>query len=307
MTTAAINLTVLTKVIGEIRCAIDHAHANRRDRLVRISGDIRKAALKTFHEVERPRFQRLRDAIAGGGLPLATLSVCGHGTQEIRFTQLFRYFLDPKAAHGLGPRILQATMDAAGCPRDKISADAVAVQAEVSLGTIRAGEHEISSILDLLIRSADFFVLIEQKIHSAEGGQAGGETSQLKRYDKAIALNHPEIRENNSWRVFLTPTRRDPREGVAWRPVAHEDIFRHCAAVLKDPTLSRVARHNLCSFLWDLMMGPMGVDEEVLGELREHVDGALRDETMSLVLKRWLESQGIKWPLVLNIMEACYE
>ena len=107
-----------------------------------IVSQIREALLHNV-EADVQRYKRLRDALAGSGVPLAALSVCGRGTREIRYTQLMRYFLSPLEPHGLGCRLLSAflapELDATSLSPHKVPWDEAEVQAEFGLGSIKVG------------------------------------------------------------------------------------------------------------------------------------------------------------------------
>ena len=135
------------------------------------------------------------------GLPVPFLSVCGRGTQEIRFTKLLRYFLDPREPHGLGYRLLEAGFGKLVREVDDkpVEWSAATVAAEVDLGNIEgsAGEQQ-GNKLDLLVVAGDVAVLLEQKILSAEdvgrpvqdevGSEGAAKTfmTQLARYADAF-------------------------------------------------------------------------------------------------------------------------
>ena len=116
---------------------------------------IRESALADFKERELHRFERLLEALSGGGVPLAALSVCGYGTAEARYTQLLRYFLDPQAPHGLKALVLrtifQSEMENANWPISDIDFERARVKAEVGLGKIIKRGQSHGCTLDLLI------------------------------------------------------------------------------------------------------------------------------------------------------------
>ena len=63
---------------------------------------LRDRTLRDFLANELPRFQRLNETLEKKwGLPVPTLSVCGSGTEEIRFTKLLGWHLDCRNPHGL--------------------------------------------------------------------------------------------------------------------------------------------------------------------------------------------------------------
>jgi PD-(D/E)XK nuclease superfamily len=270
---------------------------------------IRKTALADFEERELPRFRRLHHALAVTGVPLAALSVCGYGTAEARYTQLLRYFLDPRAAHGLKARVLRAVlkpeMEDAGVPLDAIDYEGAKVEAEVALGKVARRSNEQGCVLDLLISFDGFHVPIEHKITSPESGSiARDQYTQLERYTRAIEAHRADIRRDRSLWLFLTPNRKLPKVDSHWRPVSHGDLVIRCLSILEQE-LGDVARFNLCSLVWDLLTGPSWWQaEDLLNQFRYRVGEVVANPDRSFAMKRWCAAHGIDWTATLKIVEA---
>ena len=304
--------------VRRIRDAADHIRrVTQRDAgtciaaLQRCTAQVREASLRTFESTDKVRWRLLQEAFNGRGVPLAALSVCGRGTREIRYTQLLGYFLDPSKPHGLGSRVLRAVLMPDLSQLGEHDFDHAVVTPEFGLGEISAESRRLGSTLDLFIRMGDFYVLIEQKLGSAEGANQGA-GSQLSKYARTVLQNHSHITAANSLWLYLTPTRRPPRSVPVtgafphWRPVAHADWFTRIAGVLGEESLSQVARHNLCCLLWDLMMGPLAVDETKLDVLRAHVKTALEKPERHVALEQWCGVNLIHTGILLKILEVSY-
>ena len=57
-------------------------------------------------EKEKLEFAQSFLARTWAGMPLPVLSICGRGTQEIRYSKSLGYYLDGSKSHGLGSRYL---------------------------------------------------------------------------------------------------------------------------------------------------------------------------------------------------------
>ena len=119
------------------------AHA---DNLPRIIGGVKNAVSASL-SLQRIRYERLHRALAGEGVPLGALSVCGRGTREIRYTSLLRYFLDPHEPHGLGSRplreFLSAPISRQGIPPHDVAWETGQAMSEVWLGNVMSGGREV--------------------------------------------------------------------------------------------------------------------------------------------------------------------
>lgn len=236
---------------------------------------IRTAYQKEFETLYKPRIQALITGFQSTGLPVPVLSACGRGTQEIRFTQLLRHFLDPHEPHGLGSRLLEAAF--AQEVREKgdepVAWKDAKVRAEVDLGsTIRGGGQAQGNVLDLLVVVGNVAVLLEQKILSAENvvsqerdedraERPTSDMTQLGRYSCAFKQARDRLAPSAQRivMIFLTPDgalAKDPKS--EWKSITHGDLIRRFLNADRKE-LSSVARHNLVMFLWDLACGPLGL------------------------------------------------
>jgi hypothetical protein len=288
-----------------IRDARDESNRRHLAALTEVTADIHTAALKQFHSEERHLIAVLNKALSGAGVPLAALSVCGRGTEEVRFTKLLAYFLDPRKPHGLHNELLRAFLEpelqGVVPPGALPNWDAARVDAEYDL---KSG-GKTGSIIDILIRMPSCNIFIEEKILSAESNNDG--TTQLARYTEAIGSN-PEFCHAPRLLIFLTPHGREASDSN-WQPLSHGEFFSRAARLLNKDGITRTARHNLCCLLWDLLMGPMSIDEDMMSELRTKMGAALRDPICSIELKRWCATRigSDTWPIMLRIAEVIDE
>jgi hypothetical protein len=207
---------------------------------------------------ERGAWERLVAGIRETGLPVPVLSVCGHGTAEVRFTKLLRHYLDPLASHGLGTRCLRAIFG------DDVGHVDARVEAEVELGIVVHGDVQRDCYLDLLVLTPNEAILVEQKLFAAEAVDlaSGERMTQLARYSRAFDLSFPAY-GGRCRKYFLTPTGKSPSDDTSWQAVSHADWVNGLAAVLDDPELSPTARFNLLSLIWELLVGPLAMDERL--------------------------------------------
>jgi hypothetical protein len=237
---------------------------------------IRAAYEKEFEALYKPRIHALVTGFRSTGLPVPVLSACGRGTQEIRFTQLLRHFLDPHEPHGLGTRLLEVAFAEEVRERgdEPVAWETAEVRAEVDLGsTTRSSGQPQGNALDLLVVAGDVAVLLEQKILSAENVVSQGreedraerptmsDIAQLGRYSRAFKQTRDRLAPGAQRivMIFLTPERalaKDPQS--EWKSISHGDLIRRFLNADREK-LSPVARHNLVTFLWDLTCGPLGL------------------------------------------------
>ena len=211
--------------------AVEHIRNRKKRERIPMSVDaIKSALLRDFENDAREKFKLLLRAICGGGIPLASLTVCGRGTREIRYTQLLRYFLDPGEPHGLSTALIKAVVGPEILRKGYISRDVnwekATVKAEYPLGHVRAGVKKIQCVIDLFIEIDEYLVLIENKINSQEAGViTSGEISQLRRYSRAIIDNFPEYPSKRVLKIFLTPDGRLPKEDAEWLPLSYKELL----------------------------------------------------------------------------------
>ncbi|MRR35543.1 hypothetical protein EG829_12865 [bacterium] len=228
-----------------------------------------EAIRRAYHEDwEKQRLQFAIDFLARirEGIPLPVLSVCGQGTQEIRFSTYLGYFLDGGRPHGLGSRYLDSLLSLLGVA-DLNTSDAI-VETEKWLGQAHGRNEMVNCVCDIVIRCDGHIVFIEQKIKSGESDNPKSETSQLKRYDEAIAAN-PEFRGLNQVRVFLTPTGKTSSKSPHWQPLSYGDLIDAGLRTYHRGDLSNTAWENLRRFLLDISLGPFDRAERDLLRIAE--------------------------------------
>jgi len=300
--------------IQQLRKAIASIRKNVREQPASISCGILDGVIKKIQDEvlekfrqERPRYERLQSALEGGGVPLATLSVCGRGTREIRYTKLLAYFLDPRSLHGLGAGCLDAVFGPEvarkGIPRQQAVWHEATVEAEYDLGKVAVGERTFGCTVDIFISSPAVAILVEQKIHAAESPPTSARgLSQLQRYSCAFGQKFPLL-QDRTLKFFLTPHEGASPKDESWAPLTHEAVLRRLAGILREPDLSQTARHNLRCLLWDLMGGPLDFRGFLRKRLAERLRSALDDDRQYVALRSWAAMQIPYLDVLLATME----
>lgn len=251
---------------------------------------IREQVLDEFRKHEWPLLKKLDVVFENSlGLPVPTLSVCGAGTAEVRFTKLLAYFFDSRNHHGLAGLLVQAVfadaIDDGECPFETCTAEA-----EVELGSSGLPNSEDKqNVLDVLIQVGDHRIAVEHKINSAEG------RNQRCRYFAALEKRFSSVSTNHLHCFYLTPNGRDVslQKKGNWRTLSHRDLFKRMASVIDRDTLSSSARHNLRALMWDLMLGPMAQNRRWMREFAAHVHHVAQEYQRYTGLKRWLERKDL--------------
>lgn len=255
-----------------------------REAVETLSGSV----LGTFRREEWPGYCQMDKVFTQGyGLPVPSLSICGKGTAEIRYTQLLAWFLDSGNPHGLGGKLAEAVFRPAFGPEDGQlpSFDTVRATAEVALPETQINGRRSGNSLDILLEGAgDWILCVEQKVGSAEGDQ------QLSRYNDALGRMYP----GRSLKCFyLTP---DGKAGSKenWIPISHLELIQRMASVLEFDVLYPAARFNLKALLWDLLLGPLARDSRWMEKFRGHVRRvALNPDQHFPTFSSWLERYHI--------------
>lgn len=252
--------------------------ALRRERL-------RKHLYEDFRANDWPRLQHLNQVfMSRSGLPVPTLSVCGAGTAEIRFTQLLAYFFDSRNRHGLGGLLARAIFSDEITDGASLPFESCIAEAEIPLGrSVLRGGRKVSNSLDLMLTVGQHAILVEQKIRSNEGEE------QLRRYSEAVGTR---FEASNTSRFYLTPDGDEGSES-AWRPLSHRTLFVRLGSVLDQPGLSAVARHNLQALLWDLMLGPLAQDSQWMDQFESQTARVVGDINRLADLKSWFVRYGL--------------
>lgn len=193
------------------------------------------------------------------GIPLPVLSVCGHGTQEIRYSTYLAYFLDGSKPHGLGARYLDALL--AFVKIAGVDTYHAVVEIEKWLGQVPGKSGSVSCYCDVVITCGDHVIFIENKIKSGESANPNSGASQLRRYDEAIRGNSL-FSDKTLTRVLLTPSGRESSRSPDWRGISYRDLIEIGIDVLRGGGLSHTARENMKRFLIDLSLGPLDRAED---------------------------------------------
>jgi len=246
---------------------------------------IRARVLDEFRQHEWPRFQMLDEIFKKNlGLPVPTLSVCGAGTAELRYTKLLTYFFDSRNRHGLGGLLAQAVFADRIENGHQLPFNSCTARSEEPLGVSSLSNgQDIHGSLDILLEVGDHKILIEQKIRSAEGREQLLRYSDGRRKTFGTASVHC---------FYLTPEGRKGHEDE-WIPLSHRELFCSIASVLERHALSSAARHNLRAFVWDLMLGPLAQDLAWMEELKEQTHHVAKDYRAYIDLKKWFEIFGM--------------
>lgn len=199
---------------------------------------------------------------------MPVLSVCGKGTQEIRYTQYLSYFLDPTKMHGLGNNLFKAILEPEfqNLKTSFTLNTNTEVIPEIYLGSFTEKNKKISSFADVGIVNETQAIIIEHKILSGESMHPKSNLSQLKRYNRAIE-NNPYFQGKDIYKFYLTPTARTKTLDYGWNNMIHRDLIARAIPLMKSPDLSQVAKDNLLRFLMDLAMGPYQIVETTLQEI----------------------------------------
>jgi hypothetical protein len=279
------NIRSLEAVIRNIKQA-KIQEAKRSAALPEIIKQIKEAFLKYWQEEHLPYVTKVSSAIKKG-LPTPVLTVCGRGTQEIRFTRYLAYFLDPHKKHGLKASFLKAVLqqEARGLRTDWFNHCEVVPELWIGNYMTKSGKI-FDCYCDIGILGNDYAIIIEQKILSGEDtGGADTGVRQLKRYNWALSHN-PEFRGKRIIKLYLTPTGRINNKAGDWRPLSHADLIARALKLFADEGLTLTAKENLRRFLVDLSIGPYQKTEEVIDQIEETTEVLLEgDFNLSALLK----------------------
>ena len=277
----------------ELHLAIDRlkrgfakADTLRRNAFRKVLERLNDSILESFRQDEWPRFCQLNEVFERNcGLPVHSLSICGHGTAEIRYTKLLSWFFDSRNPHGLGGMLAESVFKEY-FPKELAPPSFANCQseAEVGLGITRLEGEEWYNSLDIMVRAEDWIICVEQKVLSAEGSR------QLKRYSDALTRRfNPE----KLICFYLTPDRKAGSDDK-WIPISHKEILLSMAQVLRRRVLFPTARHNLKTLLWDLMLGPVAQDDKWIDRFRRQVRNvSAQPDRYYAELSRWLNRYDI--------------
>lgn len=231
--------------------------------------DLVKKINEAYHldwEKEKLEFAQNFLARTWSGMPLPVLSICGRGTQEIRYSKYLGYFLDGTKSHGLGFRYLDALLNLV--TEEKIDTYNAKVESEKWIGIAQDDTESAGCFCDNVVFCNHHVIFIEQKINSGESNNPRIEKTQLLRYNEAINKNE-EFFGKKLVKIYLTPTGKQSSNTIGWEPVSHHDLVNIGMTVLNKGGISTVARDNLKRFLLDLLLGPFKKTENEIQELVE--------------------------------------
>jgi len=252
--------------IGEIKTALDGTDKNNIEAIIT---NIRTAFIKNWRTENISFLKRLNTQIdINEGIPLPVLSICGKGTQEIRYTKYLSYLIDPRKKHGLANHLLHTFFDPE-CRKEGLPSTwsyNCIVTPEINLGEISGSSRLISSSGDIGIEGNDYFILIEQKLLSDESDHPDSNLSQLERYDKAVSGNN-RFNQKKLVKIYLTPLKVTHQIKNGWINLTHNELIDRGIELLKSSVISRVGRENLLRLLVDLAVGPYEVLESTLEEI----------------------------------------
>lgn len=240
-----------------------------------------KKSIATIHTTflsnwERDYLPEIRNLNQGirQGIPTPVLTVCGRGTQEIRWTKYLSYYLNPQNNHGLSDTLCRTIVDQIQANQDITYANYTIIDVcnevllDDEINDNRTPEVGFKhSVCDIVIRTDKFTLFIEQKILSSEGTAPNFGLSQLRRYSEAISQNSEYSRLPNI-NIYLTPTGKLPEGINDWRPLRHSDIVASCIQLLKYPKLSMIAHDNLQRFIIDLTLGSSNQTEVIITRMK---------------------------------------
>ena len=202
------------------------------------------------------------------GIPLPILSICGKGTQEIRFTKYLSYFLDQNKQHGLQDRLLEVILNPE-CKRLGLGEDwqiGCEVIPEIKLGEVSSGIGYVGCFADIGIVGNDYLIVIEQKILSNESNHPNSELNQLRRYNVALE-NNEDFKHKKHIKIYLTPHRKNSNSISGWINLTHGDIINRGLVLLKSSDLPKTGKENLLRLLIDLAVGPYEMVEDIVDEI----------------------------------------
>lgn len=260
------------------------------ERLTAVVKDIERAVVEGF-ENARGRYENFIRAYRADGLPVAALSVCGKGTEEKRFTELLRYYLDPSEPHGLGGLLLETGFQ--HYAPFQVDWSRAVVDSEYVLGD--------AAKVDLLIRAPNLVVAVEQKLLSREDSRGG--TRQLERYSKALREHCPDLPDHRIIRIFLTRRGALPSD-EHWLPLTHARLVRDLSRTLGRKDLTPVAHHNLRCLLWDLATGESARERGKWRALAKRLEEALMDTASAIKTMGWISGAVPEFELLLDVLEA---
>lgn len=248
------NINELNKVIKKIKAINkDKTRINQLDLTIK---DIEKQFIIDFQNKYLDIAKEILDKFEKG-LPTPVLSICGKGTQEIRFSKYLGYMLNPDNLHGLDKKVLEYGFKAiiGDNKMKELLNSKLEVYNEYYLGEI-SGQ---GCYIDILIISENQIIAIEQKILSGESND-GLDISQLDRYSKAI-ISNDNLNKKEITKIYLTPNEKINNK-KDWINVSYRELIKNIIEIYRHEKLNPITKMNLSSFVIDLLMGPHEILED---------------------------------------------
>lgn len=208
-----LDLIRLQEVVGEIKEVQFKSRDSKNKNLEKTINDIKTAFESHWKEEYLPHAFELNKTITRG-IPFPVLTICGKGTQEIRYTSYLGYFLDPGKSHGIGSSLLKAVLGPHAEDLPENWAEESQILTEMWIGDYNTDKgKKRGCYCDIGVIGRDFIFIIEQKILSGEDTSSQVGLSQLKRYSKVLK-EEPFYKDYQVIKIFLTPTGRLPQGGL---------------------------------------------------------------------------------------------
>lgn len=289
----------LKESIGNIRNASEKVSEKDSSKIKELIMDIKLTFNDSWVTERLPAVLKCKELLEAG-IPTPSLSVCGKGTREIRYTQYLAYFLDPKRLHGLNNSFIRNVFCGLKekCYMKDLCWDNIRVESEVNIGCIKTETSTINCFCDIEISDPSMSIFIEQKIDSSESGHKSTTLSQLQRYSKVIE-NNTKYKNKSVYKFYLTPSGKNSGNSPDWHAVMHSEFVRYGLKTLTDKSISITAKANLSRMLIDLVIGPYHKTEEILFELKDISD--------QLISNGYQLNKYIEWSNMIEESEILIE
>lgn len=256
----------IENIISNIKRASYKRDENKLEEKI---NNIKSVFIRNWERDNVPLIRNLVNTInLDKGIPLPILSICGQGSQEVRFTKYLSYFLDPDKKHGLQDKLLQALFNSE-CELlglDLNWSRNCKVLPEINLGEIPGNNKTIGCFADIGIEGEDYIIIVEQKISSSESKHPDSNLNQLERYNLALDSN-PKYKDKKKIKIYLTPNKSNKEQFYGWLSITHEELIDRALKLLQSKNISKIGKENLVRLLIDLAVGPYDVLEEHLEEI----------------------------------------
>lgn len=234
-----------------------------------VINEIKNAFIKDWEDYYLKFIPKFLDKV-NCGIPTPVLSVCGRGTQEIRYTKYLGYMLDARKSHGLQDTFLKQvfkdTTELNGLKENWFSN--CEVETELWLGNYQENGETVNCFCDIGVIGEQFVILIEQKILSNESINERTDLGQLNRYSLCLEKN-PDFNKKVITKLYLTPNGELPPGANDWTSFSHSELVLKGIEMLSSNDISPIARENLKRFLLDLVIGPYQITEDTINEMIE--------------------------------------